>query len=130
MSASTSFTDTGLGNATTFYYKVSGVNGAGTSIQSTEASAITLPAAPTGLSATGGSGQVSLSWGSVTGATSYCVYSGTSSSGEGATPVATGITSTAYTNSGLSAGTTYYYKVASVDAAGTSAESSEADAIT
>jgi len=83
------------------------------------------PAAPTGLSATAGNAQVKLSWTASSGATSYSVYRGTSSGAEGVTPIATGITSTTFTNTGLPNGTTYFYKVAAVNASGTSPLSTE-----
>jgi hypothetical protein len=130
---STSYTNTGLTNGTTYYYKVAAVNTAGTSGQSTEASAtpagtVSIPPTPSGLTATAGNGQVSLSWQGSSGATSYNVYRSTSSGGEGSTPVASGVTTTTYTNTGLTNGTTYYYKVAAVNNAGTSGQSNEASA--
>ncbi len=127
----TSFTNTGLTNGTTYYYKVAAVNSSGTSAQSGEASATPTagtPAAPTGLSASAGNAQISLSWSASSGATSYNVYRGTSAGGESATAIATGVTSTSYTNTGLTNGTTYYYKVAAVNGSGTSAQSGEASA--
>ncbi|MGO8673069.1 MAG: malectin domain-containing carbohydrate-binding protein, partial [Capsulimonadaceae bacterium] len=88
------------------------------------------PAAPTGLTATGSFAQIALSWAASSGATSYNVYRGTASGGESATAIATGITTTSYTNTGLPNATTYYYKVAAVSSAGTSSLSSEAGAAT
>jgi len=44
------------------------------------------PPAPTGLTATAGSGQVALSWNAASGASYYNLYRGTSPGGEGATP--------------------------------------------
>lgn len=44
------------------------------------------PPAPTGLTATAGSGQVALSWSASSGASYYNLYRGTSPGGEGATP--------------------------------------------
>jgi fibronectin type 3 domain-containing protein len=79
------------------------------------------PSAPGTLTATGGLGQVSLSWGAATdntGVAKYDVYRSTTS---GFTPsVSNRIaqpTGTTYTDSGLAAGT-YYYKVTAEDAAG------------
>jgi hypothetical protein len=86
------------------------------------------PAAPTNLSATAGNSQATLSWTGSTGATSYNVYRATSSGGEGSTPITTGLTGTSYTNTGLTNGTTYYYKVAAVNSGGTSTQSNEASA--
>ena len=88
----------------------------------------TLPAAPTSPSATGGNAQVSLSWTASTGATSYNVYRSTTSGGEGTTAIASGITTTTYTNTGLTNGAKYYYKIAAVNLAGTSAQSTEVSA--
>ena len=73
------------------------------------------PPAPTGLTATAGNAQVTLSWTGSIGAASYNVYRGTSSGGESITPIASGITETSYTDTGLTNGTTYYYKVAAVE---------------
>jgi len=135
---SSSFTDTGLTNGTTYYYKVAAVNAVGTSPQSGEASAtpqaaVTAPSAPQGLTATGGNGSAQLSWtapASNGGAniTGYNVYRGTSAGGEGSTPVAAGVTTTSFTDTTLTNGTTYYYTVAAVNSAGTSPPSGEASA--
>ncbi|WP_246070563.1 cellulase family glycosylhydrolase [Paenibacillus kobensis] len=85
------------------------------------------PAAPAGLTATAGNAQAALSWSASSGATSYTVKRATTSGGP-YTNVATGITSTSYTNTGLTNGTTYYYVVSATNAAGTSANSSQASA--
>jgi fibronectin type 3 domain-containing protein len=128
----TSYLDTTVNNGPTFYYKVTAVNSAGTSSYSNEASATptapALPPAPTGLTATAGNTLAVLSWTASTGATSYNVYRGTSSGGESTTAIATGITTTSYTNTGLTNGTAYYYKVAAVNSSGTSTYSNEASA--
>ena len=126
---STGYTDSGL-SAGTYYYEVAAVNSAGVSPLSSEASAtatapITIPAAPTGINAVGGVGQISVAWSAVSGATTYSLYRGTSSGAE--TLYASGLTSTGYTDLGLSAGT-YYYRVTAVNSAGVSPLSSEASA--
>jgi fibronectin type 3 domain-containing protein len=126
-----SYTDTGLTNGTTCYYKVAAVNGAGTSGFSNEASATpepAAPAAPTGLTATAGSASVSLSWAASSGAASYNVYRGTTSGGESATAISSGIAATAYTDTAVTNGAKYYYKVAAVNGGGTSGLSNEASA--
>ena len=85
----TTFTSTGLTNGTSYYFVVTAVSLAGEGPVSNEASATpaTLPGAPTGLTATGGSTQVVLSWAAPastggSSVTSYNVYEGTSSGGE------------------------------------------------
>ena len=89
------------------------------------------PYAPSGLTATGGVGQVTLSWTAGSGATSYDLYRATTSGGGSAiAPVVTGITGTSYTNTGLSAGITYYYQVVAVSNSLSSGFSPEAKATT
>jgi poly(3-hydroxybutyrate) depolymerase len=80
----------------------------------------TIPAAPTGLTVTGTtSSTVSLSWTASTGATSYDVYR----NGSKVNPSA--VTSTSYTDGGLSANTSYNYTVRAVNSAGTSGNSNQ-----
>ncbi|MGO8672337.1 MAG: choice-of-anchor tandem repeat GloVer-containing protein, partial [Capsulimonadaceae bacterium] len=86
-----------------------------------------IPAAPADLTATAAYTQVSLAWNRSTWATSYNVYRGTASGGEGATPVAT-VPGTTYSDTGVSNGSTYYYVVSAADALGTSANSNEVSA--
>jgi hypothetical protein len=129
---STSFTNTGLTNGTTFFYVVSAVNAAGESGNSNQASATpqnaqTPPPAPTGLTANPGDAQVSLSWNASSGATSYNVKRSTTSGGP-YTTIATGVTSTSFTNTGLTNGTTFFYVVSAVNAAGESGNSNQASA--
>jgi fibronectin type 3 domain-containing protein len=127
---STSFTVQGLTNGSAYYFEVAAVNANGTSSDSNEASATPFAplTPPTGLSATAGDSQASLSWTGVTGAASYNVYQGVTSGGESGTPVATGITTATYTATGLSNGTTYFFTVTAVNSNGVSAASNEASA--
>jgi len=92
----------------------------------------TLLGAPTDLSATGGTAQVSLAWAAPTGGSapeSYNIYYSTSS---GVTPATgtkiSGVTGTSYTQSSLTNGTTYYYVVTAVYGVGESAASNQASA--
>ena len=97
----------------------------------TNTSAITVtnasPPTPTGLTATAGNAQVSLSWTASFGATSYNVYRSTTSGGP-YTTIATNITTTGYTDTGLANGTTYYYVVTAVNGFGEGGYSNQANA--
>jgi fibronectin type 3 domain-containing protein len=130
----TSFTDNGLTNGTTYYYTVAAVNAAGISAQSAEASATpqpVVPSTPTGLAASGGDGQIVLSWAAPNDGgspiKSYSVYRGTSQGQESTTAVATP-TTTSYTDTGLTNGIAYYYTLTAVNAVGTSPISTEVSA--
>lgn len=106
-------------------------NGGGTSAQSTEASATPkLPIAPTptGVTATAGNALITLAWTASSGATSYNVYRSTATGTEGTTAYKTGITTASYTDTGLTNGKAYYYTVAAVNTAGTSADSTQVTA--
>jgi len=130
---STSYSDTSVTPGTTYYYVVRGKNSTttsnGESANSSQASNSAKPAAPTGFAATAGTSSVALSWNASTGATSYSVYRGTASGGPYGTTVATGVsgTSTSDTTPPTN-GTTYYYVVQAVNAAGASGNSSQATA--
>ena len=91
-------------------------------------SVVNPPSTPTGLTAAAGNAQVSLTWAASAGASTYNVYRGASAGGESTTPLASGLTSPAYTDAGLTNGSTYYYKVAGVNSAGVSGLSGEASA--
>jgi len=82
----TSYTVTNLTNNTTYYFVVVAYNANGDSPNSNERSATpqpTIPSAPVLNLPTPGDGQVSLSWNTVSGATSYKIYYGTTSGGGG-----------------------------------------------
>jgi hypothetical protein len=85
------------------------------------------PAAPSGLVATPGDAQVSLTWAAASGATSYNVKRGTSSNGPFAT-VASAVAVTSYLDEGLSNGTSYHYVVSASNGRGESPSSGPASA--
>jgi hypothetical protein len=130
--ATTTFTDTGLQNGKQYFYFVAANNAVGGSPNSNEVSVTpvatgTAPATPTGLVASAGNNSVGLSWNASAGATRYSVYRGTSPGGEAATAVGTPTTNS-FTDTGVTNGTTYYYKVTATNATGTSASSAEVNA--
>ncbi len=101
-------------------------------------SCTTVPSAPSGLTATTSSSSViNLSWTADTAPanctiSSYNVFRSTTSNftPSSSNQIASGVTATSYSSTGLSASTTYYYKIEAVDAAGTSAASAQASAET
>ena len=120
----TSYTNTGAKAGVTYYYKVKAVNSAGESafsnIVSGQSKSVTpKPSAPVvkiGHSAT--SGKPMLTWNAVDGAASYRVYRATAKNG--AYSVINTTKALTYTNVGAALGTTYYYKVEALNAAGKS----------
>ena len=79
-----------------------------------------LPALPTGLAAIGGNAQIGLSWTVASGATSYQLKRSLTSGGAYTTIVA-GVSGTTYADGGLGNGTTWYYLLSALNAAGETA---------
>lgn len=128
ISPATGFQDTGLSSNTTYRYTISALDGAGNeSGQSTIIEATTLapdtdpPTIPTNLSATPqSSSQINLSWTASTdnvGVTGYRVErcQGSSCSNFAQIAIPSGTT---FSNTGLTANTTYRYRVRAEDATG------------
>ncbi len=78
---------------------------------------VTPPAAPGGVFAVSGTGQATVSWAPVSGATSYNIYWGTTAGVTTASTKITGATSP-YVHTGLTTGGTYYYRVSALNALG------------
>ncbi len=129
------YSATGLAASTTYYFRVRATNSGGDSAYSNSASAKTLgtvPAAPTNLAATsGGVSSISLTWSDVsTNETSFRIERAAASTGPFAQVAVTGANVTSYTNTGLAASTTYYYRVIAANALGDSPASNVASART
>ena len=113
----TSYTNTGAKAGTTYWYKVKAVNSAGESAYSNVVSGrATVTTLTMGHSST--SGKPQLTWKAVSGAASYKVYRATAKNG--AYTVINTTKALTYTNVGAALGTTYYYKVEALNAAGKS----------
>jgi fibronectin type 3 domain-containing protein len=107
----------GLSNGQTYYYKVSASNAAGQCISplsdGSSAMSCAPPDVPTGLKASPrGPKQVDLTWTASSGARQYAILRGTSSGAEvDLPPPTTPLTTTSYTDTSLTADTTYYYRI-------------------
>ncbi|MEI6751870.1 MAG: T9SS type A sorting domain-containing protein [Paludibacter sp.] len=87
-----------------------------------------VPTSPAGLNATGYSSQIKLSWTAAAGATGYNLYRSTTY-GSGYTLVASGLNTTTFNDSGLTAGVRYYYIVTQINSGNESNASTEAYAM-
>lgn len=110
----TSYTDTGLNPSTTYWYKIKAISSVGSSDFSNTAAGTTLaPPTPARVQAAAqSSSAIAVTWDGVAGAESYRVYRSTAA--DGSYELAGTTTDTDLTDSGLSAATTYYYKVTAV----------------
>ncbi|WP_306534763.1 fibronectin type III domain-containing protein [Geobacter sp.] len=127
----TTHSDTGLAAGTTYTYRVSANSAAGYSLPSGEQTAPTKPAAPTlnvpsGITAT----DVTLTWTNVAGETGYKIEYKIGAGGTWGELATKGVDVTTHTHSGLTANTTYYYRVKAYNAGGDSAYSGEQAALT
>ena len=87
----------------------------------------TTPPPPLQLTARAPAGTISLNWNAAPTATSYTVKRSTTQGGPFSV-IASGITATSYTDSPVSAGTTYHYVISATNATGTGADSAPASA--
>ncbi|MDZ7364066.1 MAG: fibronectin type III domain-containing protein [candidate division KSB1 bacterium] len=131
----TNYSSTGLAGSTQYFYRVRAFNTGGNSAYSNEANATTLqdpPPAPSGLTATTVSNtQINLTWtDNSTNETGFKIErkAGASSTYAQIDTVAANVT--AYSSTGLSGGTGYFYRVRAFNAGGNSAYSNEANATT
>jgi len=97
-----------------------GTTGPGTTNPGTTTPVISIPAEPSSATVTAGNAQLSLSWSAISGATSYEVWYGTSSSSSSASKFGSDVTVTSAVVTGLTNGTLYYIWLKAKNSAGTS----------
>ena len=125
-SATTSYTVTGLTNATAYRFRVAAVNAVTTGAYSAISAAVTpvgQPAAPTGLAAVAGQSLANLSWTAPSSnggsAVTRYEYRYTTDNGVNwSTATTTGSTATSFAVTGLTPGTSYKFQVRAVNSAG------------
>jgi len=135
--SATSYSSTGLTASTEYNYRVSAINSAGTSAASSAASANThgVPSQVTGLAVTTTSTSVlGLTWSTpaANGAaiTGYKIERSLDNSSWSTVSADTGNTNTSYSDTGLSSGTQYYYRVSAINSNGNGSASASANTFT
>ena len=136
----TSATVTGLTNGTTYTFTVTATNAIGTGPASSPSNSVTptaptAPGAPTGVSATAGNGQATVSWtapssngGSAI--TSYTVTPYVGTTAQTPMTVSGSPPATSATVTGLTNGTTYTFTVTATNSVGTGPASSPSNSVT
>jgi fibronectin type 3 domain-containing protein len=134
----TSYQNTGLNEGTTYFYRVFAVNEFGPSPASNIANATTQgtpitppPTAPTNLTATAVSSTgINLTWTASSVTHTGFLLQRRTGSGDWTTIATPGATVTSYSDTGLTAGTTYLYRIQATSLVGPSVFSAEATATT
>jgi hypothetical protein len=128
--ATTTLNNTGLTNHQRYFYRVRANDAAGVSIASLVTSGLTRPGAVTSLSVTSwNESQLILNWRDTSGETGYRIERATD--GTNFSSIATlGINIPSYTDSNLTSGVTYTYRVVTLDSQGAPATSSNASSST
>jgi fibronectin type 3 domain-containing protein len=121
----TSVTLTGLNNGTIYYIWIKAKNNIGVSgfsprASGTPSASAATPPAPQAPTVTAGSGQLSISWQAVEGATFYEVWTGTTSNASISTKQGGDVSTLSAVITGLANGTTYYVWLKAKNNAGTS----------
>jgi fibronectin type 3 domain-containing protein len=108
----TEYTDTSLSPDTRYYYKVSAIFDGIESLQSSSVSTTTLSSVPSNLRiTTATTTSIRFTWNSVSEASGYNIYRSASENGTYIKINSSAVSGTEYTDTGVTAYTTYYYKV-------------------
>jgi RHS repeat-associated protein len=130
----TSYSNTGLIAGTRYFYRIRSTNASGGSVNTAEVSAVANLVAPTALTAVAASTtQINLTWvDNSANESGYEVYRSTTSGGALTLLTTTAANATTYSNTALTAGTQYFYKVRAVNNVpiGSSAYTAEATTTT
>lgn len=122
--AGTSWSNTGLGAATTYRYRVIATGPGGNSGFSSTVTCATLPVpptTPTNLTCSStGSTQINLNWTATAGTTNYDIFRCTGTGCTPSTPAISSPTTNTFNNTGLTAGTTYRYRITARNTGGSS----------
>jgi hypothetical protein len=129
----TAYTDGGLDSGTTYFYRISAMTDSGAAPPSDVVSATTpsgtVPAV-TSVTAVAALDTITLAWVDVTNETGYRIELSRDGATDWVEIGTTGQDVTVYTDTALSPGTTYHYRIVATNAAGDSAPSNVAKAIT
>jgi hypothetical protein len=137
-SSATSATVTGLTNGTGYLFRVASVNDVGTGLYSANSSAVTpatTPGTPTAVTGIRGNGQVQLSWTAPvsnggSGVTDYTIQYSSNSGSSWQTFTDAASSATSATVTGLTNGTGYLFRVASVNDVGAGSFAATSSSIT
>lgn len=123
-------TDTGLAAGTNYCYRIDAYVGSLNSRLIERCVTTVLPAPAMSPPAVNSTTEIALAWNQVTDNTGYKLERKTGAAGAWGTIATKGAGENAHTDSGLTPGTLYYYRVSTIGAGGTSLPSGEVNAVT
>jgi len=123
------YTHMGLILGSNYYYIITALNDTGESDPSLEINATLHPAAPQNLNTSVSGDQVTISWDSVSGATTYNIYWSLSAGVTAANGALISNAVSPYTHMGLTLGSNYYYIITALNDTGESDPSLEINAV-